>query len=569
MDSGSACTERTDTSKSCPSRPRLTPRLAVLERAGLVTNGGQDVTRWSARTLPPWSLPGVCSTTTRSCGARLIGANTYQLHAKEPVAGARFAPASSPGDRVDWPWFWMVAAWNDRVVKVPRVRMVAGVILLSAVASGCSSAGSDATPATTERTTLRPTTTTVGVSATSSSPTSTTSAHSDGVTVDPNLPSAMNSAAIPWDQVGSGWYVVLYDPSRANPTSDTDVREGPMVLYLANAAGERYEVAAWAPGQYPTLIDATTTSALVARTGSDFDETVFEVLDLTTGIATIAYTFRPPESFLDIWPHASLTRPNGENVVVHRSDGTIEWLERRTPDGTVITTVYERPLIGQAANMSWLYGPEGTSLVVRHRDGIEYVTNDGSIHGELWTPPDTRCEPVRWWDADTFLAVCYGQGTDSAPLDDYGQPHLFYGRLWLLESDGSTGTALTNFPDEPPMVVDFGYQDAWPTKDDTFLQWSGDCGASAVATLNMDGTGDFLEIATPNDVLADGIRMVDIRSGEMTLYGWQGCDARIGVLFTSDLDGHYLNTLVPVIGDSRGVIGVEGLTTVYPEVASR
>ncbi|CAN5757739.1 hypothetical protein BH23ACT4_BH23ACT4_13660 [soil metagenome] len=374
----------------------------------------------------------------------------------------------------------------------------------------------------------------------------------------------MNSADIPWDDVGSGWYVVMYDPSRANPASEADVREGPPVLYLVNAAGERFEVAAWSPGQYLNLIDATATSALVARIGSDFDETFYEVIDLATGTATIAYTLRPPESLLDIWPHASLTRPSGENVVVHRSDGTTEWLERRTPDGTVISTIYEQPLNGQTANMSWLYQPEGTSLVAVHQGGIAHVTNEGSMLGELWAPPNTQCDLVRWWDTDTILAACYGQDPSSAPLDEDGQAHLYYGRLWLLETDGSEGAALTNLPDEPISVVDFGYHDAWPKDDDTFLQWWGDCGASGVATLNPEGLGDLLAIEIPEDLEPGGSRIIDIHDGGMTLYGWQGCEGWIGILFTVDLGGHYLDTLVPAIGDSRGVTGVIGLATVHP-----
>lgn len=452
-------------------------------------------------------------------------------------------------------------------MKTARVHVVALVGLLSVMAGGCSQAGSNPTSSTahTTTTTLQPTITTIDVSTTSSPSTWTTRADSERVTVDPNLPSAMNRAGIPWNEVGAGWYVVLYDSSTANPASEAEAREGPSVLYLVNSDGERFEVASWGPGQYPTLIDATPTSALVARSGANVDETVYEVIDLTSGVISVAHTVEFPEtSLIDVWPHASLTRPNGTNVVLHRTDGDYEWLERRSVDGILLSVVYEQPYTEDDANLSWLYGPDGTALVVAHIGGINQVTNEGGNLVELWAPPDTRCEPVRWWDADTFLATCYGQGSDLAPLDEDGEPHPYYGRLWLLEVDGSAGMSLTDYPTDPPIAVDFGYHDAWPTEDDLFLQWSGDCAASAVATLNPDGSGDFLQITTPDNVIADGIRLVDIRAGDMTLYGWEGCDAWTGTLFTSDLDGHYLNTLVPVIGDSRGVTGVIGLRTVYP-----
>jgi TolB protein len=441
-------------------------------------------------------------------------------------------------------------------------RLLVVVGLLGVLSAGCDQTGSDSTTSTPESvsTTTGDSTTTTAEVSTTVHPTTTTT---DGVTVDPNLPSALSRGQVPWGDVGAGWYVVLYDSSKANPTSEADVREGPLVLYLVDSAGERYEAAAWEPGQYPTLIDATATSALVARTGANLDETVYDVVDLTTGSSSNAYAVGFPESsFVNTWPSLSLTRPGGENVVVHRSDGTTEWLERRTPDGTVLSVVYEQTYVEGESSIAWLYGADGTSLVVTGTGGILEVSNDGSILGSVWSPPDTRCEPVRWWDADTFLATCYGQGPGSAPLDDTGEPHIYYGRLWLLDTGGSPGAPLTEYPAEPPIVVDFGYHDAWPTDEGIFLQWRGDCGSAAVANLNAEGTGDFLQVEEPERRLVHGVEMIDIRDGQMTIYGWDDCAATVGGLFTVDLEGRYVNTLVPVIGDSRGVIGVRGLATV-------
>jgi TolB protein len=396
----------------------------------------------------------------------------------------------------------------------------------------------------------------------STTPPSSTTTTLPEVTVHPNLPSALSRGLIPWDEVGAGWYVVLYDSSKANPESEADVREGPVVLYLVNGAGERYEVAAWEPGQYPSLIDATGTSALVANFEVD-GETVYEVLDMPGGVSSVAYTLGSSEELLDIWPRASLTRPSGANVVIHRSDGVTEWLERRTPSGGVLSVVFEQKYLESGAPMPWLYGPDGTSVIVAGRKGISEWSNQGSSLGAIWSPRDTRCEPVRWWDADTFLAVCYGQAPGSAPLDDNGELHTFYGRLWLLDTDGTKGAPLTEFPDEPPMVVDFGYHDAWPTDEETFIEWSGDCGSSAVAILNPDGTGDLLDIEEPGPRLAHGVEMIDVHDGQMAVYGWSDCAATVGGVFTVDLEGNFLNTLVPVIGDARGVTGVRGLATVY------
>jgi hypothetical protein len=74
----------------------------------------------------------------------------------------------------------------------------------------------------------------------------------------------------------------------------------------------------------------------------------------------------------------------------------------------------------------------------------------------------------------------------------------------------------------------------------------------------------LLDIEEPETRLAHGVEMIDINDGQVTIYGWDDCAATVGGLFTTDLEGRYLNTLVPVLGDSRGVIGVRGLATVYP-----
>lgn len=450
-----------------------------------------------------------------------------------------------------------------RLLRAPTVR---ALLMITAIAlvSACSDDGIDQTTTTTEATP-----TTVQSTPTSSSPDTTTTEASTSTTShaidgDPFLPSALDGDMVPWDQVGDGWYVVLYDSSKAAPSSQADVRIGTEVLYLVSSNGDRYRVASWEGGNYSTLVDATASTALIVRTGSNVDETVYELIEFATNAASIVYTVGFPESsYVSAWPQASLTRPTGTNVVVHRSDGSVEWLERRNRDGEVLSVVYEQPL-DERRGLGWLYGTDGTSLVVAHTGGLELVSNEGQPLRALWAPDDTHCDPVRWWDADRFLTVCFGNGPDSAPLDDQGQPHTYYGKLWLIPDDGTAGTALTTYPDEPVMVVDFGYHDAWPTDEGTFLQWYGDCGAAGVAELAPDGTAEFLEVVSGPGFLADGVGMIDIADGRIALYGWLGCDASVGELFMVDVDGAYSETLVPVVDDARGVVGVVGLETLYP-----
>jgi len=359
--------------------------------------------------------------------------------------------------------------------------------------------------------------------------------------------------------------VVLYDSSKADVISESDRRDGAVVLYLVDARGTRYEVAAWPADDRPwELVDATGSKALVAGAGATLDDTEWEVVDMTTGVATAVHDAGFPESSFSFGPAVSLTRPTGANVVIYHSDGSNEWLERRSPSGATLANVYQQPYLEAESSLRWLYGYDGTTLLVAHHGGIARVSNSGVVQSEIWVPMDHRCDPVRWWDADTVLAACRGQGPGSAPIDSDGNPHTYYSRLWLLETDGSAGVQLTTDPATPPPVVDFGYEDAWPSGSDTYVQWWGDCGAAAIAVLQPDGSGDFVPVSVPSSIVADGHRMIDAIRSQITTFGWQGCGGDIGALFATDLSGAFSHDLVPVAGDARAVIGVVGLATVYP-----
>lgn len=457
--------------------------------------------------------------------------------------------------------------------------VLAAVLIL--VVSACNSGGSDTTTTlaatTTELTPVTTTTTSEPQVTTTASPTTTSSATTttaattttvaSSVTTDPYLPAALPRTVIPWDEVGSGWYVALFDASSVEPDSSGVFREGPVVLYLVDSEGNRYEIASWTDFDSfrPWMLaDAGGTSAIVVGTGADVDEQQYHFVDLATGDASLIHTAGFPENGYSGGPTVLLTRPTGANVVIYRSDGAEEWLERRSPSGSLLATVFSQPYVDSTSSLRWMYGYDGTSLIVSHHGGIAEVSNTGDQAGELWVPQDHRCDPVRWWDADTFLAACYGRGPGSAPVDEFGNPHTYYGRLWLLETDGTAGVAMTEYPATPPFVVDFGYHDAWPAAGETYVQWSGDCGAAAVHVLQSDGTGVPLAIDIPASIVADGVAMIDVVDGEVALHGWQGCGGDVGVLFATDLSGTFTGELVPVVGDARSVIGVVGLATVYP-----
>jgi TolB protein len=408
-------------------------------------------------------------------------------------------------------------------------------------------------------------TTTVPATTTTLPGATTTTTTTIAVVAGPNLPSSLPGASVPWSDVGDGWYVVLYDSSNAMATGPSD--EGPVVLYLVGPDGTRYETASWPTGDRPwSIADVRPdgTAAVVVGTGATPDDTVWTLVDLPTGAMQTVHEASFPEVTLGWGSTVGLTRPTGTNLVVYRSDGTDEWLERRSPGGSVLATLYRQEYIDPVSSLRWLYGYDGTTALVAHHGGLALVRNDGSLVRELWVPMDHRCDPVRWWDADTILAACYGLGPASAPVDEFGAPHTYYGQLWLLETDGSAGSSLTSLPGDPVIVVDFGYHDAWPVGGTTYVDWSGDCGASDTRVLQSDGTAAPLSISIPASIVADGWTLIDVVSGQFVVYAWQGCAADVGVLFAVDGSGQFTHELVPVAGDARGVIDVRGLATVHP-----
>jgi hypothetical protein len=389
--------------------------------------------------------------------------------------------------------------------------------------------------------------------------TTTTTAPSGGVTVDPNLPAALPGDALDWDGVGPGWSLVLYDASRAYLEGAGDVRPGPKVLYVVDPAGVRYEVASLpAVDAYYALADAVGTRAVILGPGATPDELAWHLVELGEGSMTPVHELSLSDRSdweIDLVRQVTLARPNGDGLIVYRSDGTSEWLERRRFDGSVVAIVFEQPEAGTRDSLSWLQSGDGEQVVVGHDGGMTLVSGDGSTLRDLGAPDDHRCVPVRWWDAGTVLAACYGSEA-TAPLDDYGYPHLYYGRIWLVGIDGGAGTPLTSHPEDPIIVVDFGFRDALRLDDATLLQWSGDCGSAAVSLLQPDGFGRFIGPVETPSMWVHGYRMIAAADGEITVHGWTSCDAYEGALFVIDAAGGFVRDLAPRLGDGRGVIGV-------------
>lgn len=411
------------------------------------------------------------------------------------------------------------------------------------------------TASSTTETAAPSTTTTASSTTTTASSNTTTTASSTTTTTEPVavagfLPEATSRSLIPWGDVGPGWYVVLYDGSRADPMLEREA-----YLYLVAPDGTRYQAADWPANERPygiTDVRPDGTAAIVVGDDGTHHRR-YELVDLQSGARQALPVPVPPLGVDGPGDPVKFTRPTGRNLVVWSSDGSTEHIDRRTTGWAQLAQVYQQPYSDWDHALRWLYGYDGTTVVVAHSGGMAVVGNDGPPVRDLWVPMGHICEPVRWWDAHTILASCRGQGP--------AFPHDFYHQLWLLPDDGTAGEPLTNMPAGPIDVVDFGYLDAWSISGDVLLQWAGDCGAASIHVLQSDGTGIPLAVG---GVTGDGIQMVGVSDGRIGTYVWQGCDQWVGALEAIGTDGSFLRHLVPTVGDARGVIAAQGLATVYP-----
>jgi hypothetical protein len=361
----------------------------------------------------------------------------------------------------------------------------------------------------------------------------------------PNVPSATSRSYIPWSEVGPGWHVVLYDTSTFDGTYVGDV-----LLYLVSPTGTRYEVTSFSGGakaQRITDVRPDGTAAVVEWDDPLSHEPRWYHVDLATGVMIHLYETGSPESSHATSYHVQFTRPTGENLVVYRNDGTKQWLERRTYPGSILATLYSEPVISGGPDLQWLYGQTGTTVLVKHHGGIAYVRNSGALINEVWIPMDRDCDPVKWWDADTFLAACRG-GPAVAP-------HEYYNQLWLLETNGSAGVPLTAIPSGPIDIVDFGYVSAHRLGGSAILlQWRGDCGTAQVRQLQPDGSGKA--VSWPWLAGAHGYEITAVSGSQMGIYEWKTCGRDWGSLALSTTTGTFVRQLVPLTGEALGVTSV-------------
>ncbi|MBI5157509.1 MAG: hypothetical protein HZA58_05775 [Acidimicrobiia bacterium] len=417
-----------------------------------------------------------------------------------------------------------------------RVLLVLYAFSLLVAACGDGSADTTA-PVDTTGTTSVPTTT-----ATSTTTATTTTLPLAPVTEHPGLPDALSRSLLHLDEIDQGWVAVLYSATSDETLAETP--DGPVVLYLVSPEGDRYEIAAFPPeSPQPYALGglandgSRVVGAIWTATGFDPGTTVVSV-DTASGVVSDIVTFGSGVRL-------GTTLPTGRDTVVAHStfEPTDEYLQVYRTDGSVFSEIATKG--NDWPTYSWLYGLDGTQLIVGDGTSLRVMSNDGTLVRSLDTPA-AMCDPVRWWDEDTILASC----VPDAWFADGGYYHV----LWLIPFDGSAPTRLTADPDPELDVVEFGFADAWRVGGRTLLQWWGDCGARGIHVLQPDGTGEWLDLAV------DGGPWVHAQAGDdLVVHATYDCGDMFGPVHLIGPDGTLVRTLVPQIEGYRGPIAVAGM----------
>ena len=317
--------------------------------------------------------------------------------------------------------------------------------------------------------------------------------------------------AVPWSQVGPGWMLATWslvpgghggeEPKPGEPSFQTATT----TLYLVDPQGGRYPVTTFPPpgdGPNPGLVDwsGDGTRALVYAQG-DKQGTVIEV-DLHTGKQT---------SFMvdgfDVTPRYS--RPQGKAVLLAKADDVDSPAALRRVDlaGKPQLT-YPVDKIGSEFNAAYLSNPDGTQLILGTKSGLALMGNDGSVGKPLPIAAAGSCQPTRWFNTESTIALasCYGSDAGS--------------RLWLVPVDGSAPTALTA-PITDPLSGDLGDVDAWRLPKATYVQATGACGYRYLATLNADGT--TTPVSVPNVDKDSSVVVLGANGGHLNLQATVSC----------------------------------------------
>jgi hypothetical protein len=245
--------------------------------------------------------------------------------------------------------------------------------------------------------------------------------------------------------------------------------------------GERYLLEEVAGGDWLTIADWSPDRRSVLQR----DALSLNLVDLVTRESTVVVDGGVAG--------ATFTRPTGRNLIVQAVDnGQVQW---RSRTGELLGILVERT--GPSWEYSeWIYGEDGTHLVIGVEDALLHLTADGRLIGELAVPDaaldGTACHPRKWWPDGRVLAACVVETGVNATAD----------ALYLIPLDGGPPERISP---EPSLNPQRGYADAWPFEGGVLLQWAtyGDGGGQEIT--HPDGTLEELGWDLPNRPGADHV----------------------------------------------------------------
>jgi hypothetical protein len=216
-------------------------------------------------------------------------------------------------------------------------------------------------------------------------------------TVATPMGSQLPASQIPWNQVGPGWTVAVWNPvaiSQGQGVGASAANE----LVLVSPAGQAYAEDTFPSGSGAEIDDWSGNRQDVVLS---YNSTV-TVINLTDGETVSRFDVPNLESI-------SFTHPDGTGLLIQQSHGyTSSVLARTNMEGRVELTFPSTVGTG-------LYTSDGTQMVLAADGGLDVVTNSGSAIATLPVKGAASCNPVSWWGPGQVVADC-GVGITA---DDY------------------------------------------------------------------------------------------------------------------------------------------------------
>jgi TolB protein len=354
-------------------------------------------------------------------------------------------------------------------------------------------------------------------------------------------------SAIPWSLVGkvAGWTLAEVSTAPAGTN-----QPGTITTYLVDPEGGRYLIRASSPGVTPQLLawSGDAQSALFAVPSGSSGAT-YELLSLSTGgIASLPL----PANVTAV----GFSRPAGENILAVRTASDSFKLQRYNLQGQWQATIGS--LSRKAGSPEWLPGCEPACGALSSPDGDTDVwgvagdemqlvgnANPAKVIIKLKVPGADSCVPLTWWNTSAVLSYCGVNGQSSA------------GQLWLVPTDGSQPTQLTQTSGSPSRTGDL--VGAWQAAGTTYAtvmnsqQCQGALNApGGLAVVPVGSDGSLQQPINVQGATSNHTSVVSVSGGKLLVLAQTACPGTSSLLRFDPSTG----TTTTVLAGQPGQVGV-------------